>query len=285
MSSGERNFDVFSSPDVVKHYANLSGLQPAESYAFENFVPQGASVLDIGVGCGRTTPYLAAKARRYVGIDYVKAMIDICAARFPANTFRCADATRLTGFENDSFDVVVISFNGIDAISTREDRLRCISEVFRVLAPRGRFIFSSHNSKMLLSLPNLNDAGPIRKVWRVARAAVKTMPYAARLLSSGSFRAGAGYYLDPEHGGIMHYCATPELVESDVCSTGFRLVEVIHNLHPRKVPRYFIASYYYVFAKPSTNPNEALTSLEVSSRAVSSASHFLPTSKNSFEQR
>ncbi len=251
-STGDRNFRQFSSPGALEFYSNYSGLQSAEAYAFEKFVPQGASILDIGVGCGRTTPYLAAKARRYVGVDYVKAMVDTCATRFPENTFYCADATDLSGFDDASFNIVVFSFNGIDAIPTRESRLRCYLEVFRVLTPSGLFIFSSHNAKMLLNLPSLDNAGLIRKVWKLARAAVKTMPVAVHLLTSGAFHAGAGYYLDPAHGGIRGYCSTPELIELDIHSAGFQPLEVISSLHPRKVPRYFIPSYYYVVAKAPT---------------------------------
>jgi SAM-dependent methyltransferase len=252
MTSDDNNFKAFSSPEVVELYANSSGLQPAEAYAFDKFVPQTASILDIGVGGGRTTPYLVAKASHYVGVDYVKAMIDACAEKFPKNIFCLADATCLTGFEDASFDIVVFSFNGIDALPTKERRLRCFSEVARLLRPGGLFIFSSHNSRMLLDLPRLENAGLARKAWRVARAAITSVPFAVRLLCSGAFRAGEGYYLDPVHGGVITYCSTPELIELDVSSAGFQLLEVIHNLHPQKVPHYFIPSYYYVFANHRT---------------------------------
>jgi SAM-dependent methyltransferase len=250
MFAEDNNFNAFSSPEVVEFYANSSGLLPAEAYAFEKFVPQGAAILDIGVGCGRTTPYLAAKARRYVGIDYVKAMIDVCTIKFPEHFFCCADATQLTKFEDASFDVVVFSFNGIDAIPAKDARLRCFLEVYRVLKPGGRFIFSSHNAKMLLNLPSLDNAGICRKLWRVARAAITSVPFAVRLLRSGAFRAGAGYYHDPVHGGIRHYCSTPELVKLDVRSSGFQLLEVTDNLHRRNVSHHFVSAYYYVAVKP-----------------------------------
>lgn len=250
MAPEDNNFKVFSSPAVVEHYGNLSGLQPAESYAFEKFIPLGASILDIGVGGGRTTPHLAAKASHYVGVDYVKAMIEFCATKFPQYTFRCADATRLIELEDASFGVVVFSFNGIDAIPRREARLQCFSEVFRVLKPGGVFIFSSHNAKMLFSLPRLDKTGLLRKAWRLARAIIGGAPLAVRLLHSGAFRSGAGHYLDPEHGGIMTYCSTPELIELDVSSAGFQLLEVINNFHLQKAPSYLVSSYYYVLARP-----------------------------------
>jgi SAM-dependent methyltransferase len=254
MSAEDNNFYAFSSPEVVEFYANSSGLLPAEAHAFEKFVPQGVAILDIGVGCGRTTPYLAAKAVRYVGIDYVEAMIDVCTIKFPEHVFYCADATRLTKFDDASFDIVVFSFNGIDAIPAKDARIRCFLEVFRVLTPGGRFIFSSHNAKMLLDLPDLRNAGIFRKLWRVARAFVTSVPFAMRLLCSGAFRSGAGYYHDPVHGGITHYCSTPELVNLDLRSSGFQLLEVTDNLHRRNVSHHFVSSYYYVAVKPSDRP-------------------------------
>lgn len=243
------NFRAFSSSEVVDFYRNYSGLQPTEIYLFEKFVSQGVSILDIGVGCGRTTPHLSKKASRYIGIDYVKAMVDFCAAQFPEYAFHCADATCLRRFDDDSFNIVVFSFNGIDAIPTREDRIKCFSEVFRVLMPDGRFIFSSHNARMLFRLPDFKGAGTMRKINRLVRAAFKSAPAAFSLLSSGAFYAGAGYYLDPAHGGIRGYCSTPELVEQDVSSIGFHLLEVVGSNYPQKVSRYCTPWYYYVLAK------------------------------------
>lgn len=250
MTDEESNFKAFSEPKVVELYANSFGLQAAESYVFDKFVAQGASILDIGVGGGRTTPYLAGKASHYIGVDYVKAMVDACAAKFPHNIFSCADATRLTGLEDASFDVVVFSFNGIDAIPMREGRRQCFSEVRRVLRPSGLFIFSSHNAKMLLNLPRFDNAGLARKAWRLARSSIGSVPYTIRLLHSGAFCRGGGYYLDPVHGGILTYCSTPELIELDAHSAGFQLLEVVSNLHPQQAARYFISSYYYVLQNP-----------------------------------
>lgn len=251
MTSEDNNFNVFSSPEVVQFYANYSGLQSAEAYAFDKYVLASSSILDLGVGCGRTTPHLAAKAARYVGVDYIQGMVDICAVRFPEHTFYCADGSDLTMFEDDSFNLVVFSFNGIDAIPTKEKRLRCIAEVFRVLAPGGLFIFSSHNARMLLNLPSLNKVTLLRRVRRLARAAAKSLPLALRLVSCGAFHSGEGYYFDPAHGGIKGYCSIPKLIAFDVSAIGFQVLEVIDSLHPRKVPRYCTPWYYYVLRKPS----------------------------------
>jgi ubiquinone/menaquinone biosynthesis C-methylase UbiE len=255
MNEENLNFKAFSSQGAIEFYRDYSGLQRAERYVFDKFVLQGASVLDIGVGGGRTTPYLMSKASHYVGIDYVPSMVAVCTAKFPGTTFYCADATNLSQFEDANFNVVVFSFNGIDCIASRQDRLQSLREIFRVLTPGGTFIFSSHNSKMLVHVPAsvLEDLRSPRIVGRLARAAYNSFPYSRRLLSSGAFFSGCGYYCDPLHGGFKCYSSTPELIKTDVCSVGFDLLDVVHDHHPRSMPRYCIPWYYYVCAKPSAS--------------------------------
>lgn len=249
MASEDKNFRAFSSQEAVEFYAGYAGLEPAETYAFATFIPGRAAILDIGVGAGRTTPFLAAQASRYVGIDYVKAMVTTCIARYPQYSFFCTDATHLEEFEDASFNVVVFSFNGIDAIPTLEGRLRCLSAIYRVLTSDGIFIFSSHNARMLVKLPSSENVGPLRALWRLARSTIKSLPQGVRLVRSGAFRAGEGYYLDPAHGGITGYCSIPKLIERDVCAAGFRLLEIIDSTYPQKLPRYCTPWYYYVCSK------------------------------------
>ena len=54
------------------------------------------------------------------------------------------DASNL-GLKDNSFDVVIFSFNGIDYIYPYIKRLAALKEIRRVLKTNGLFIFSSHN--------------------------------------------------------------------------------------------------------------------------------------------
>ena len=131
----------YNKPDVVKCYAEADCLQPDEAYAFDKYIRSGETILDLGVGGGRTTPYLVAKAKKYIGVDYSDAMVEACQRKFPDLEFHCEDASDLSRFADASFDVVVFSLNGIDYIRTDEARARCLLEVKRVLKPGGRFLF------------------------------------------------------------------------------------------------------------------------------------------------
>jgi|ERR1044071_618149 ubiquinone/menaquinone biosynthesis C-methylase UbiE len=100
------------------------------------------SVLEIGIGGGRTTSHLLAITKDYVGIDYSKRMVEICRQKFDA-TFMVCDARNMP-FEDERFSTVVFWGNGIDEVNP-PDRRRILNEVNRVLKKNGLFTFSSHN--------------------------------------------------------------------------------------------------------------------------------------------
>jgi ubiquinone/menaquinone biosynthesis C-methylase UbiE len=150
------NQRVYDMAVVAKDYCTTSDLLMSEEAILAHIDDRirGKSVLDIGVGGGRTTAHLAALAGRYVGIDYSAAMIRLCQARFPSIEFHVCSATDLSILEDDSIDVAWFSFNGID-YAYPADRVRILEEVRRVLRPRGTFVFSSHNLKTRLWRPAL----------------------------------------------------------------------------------------------------------------------------------
>jgi SAM-dependent methyltransferase len=101
-----------------------------------------ARVLDLGVGGGRTSRIILAQTSDYVGLDYTAELVEICRAKFPGVTFICGDARDLSCFSSESFAVVVFSFNGICSVD-EEGRQAVFREVFRILAPKGVFLFST----------------------------------------------------------------------------------------------------------------------------------------------
>jgi SAM-dependent methyltransferase len=145
----EWNRRVYDSAAVVEMYATSfvrMGLLEAEKRIIAHLGDRivGRSVLDIGVGGGRTAPHLHAIAGRYLGIDYAPEMIRRCRGQFPGLEFRCCDARHLECCDSESFEVAWFSFNGID-YAFPADRIRIIEEVRRVLRPGGTFAFCSHN--------------------------------------------------------------------------------------------------------------------------------------------
>lgn len=132
--------------NVVTHYQSNGNLFPSEIRLVSDLsdkISRG-KILDIGVGGGRTTNYLLGVNDDYTGVDYVPNHAVETQRKFPAAKILCLDARDMSLFDDETFDFVLFSFNGLDSLS-HIDRLKAFNEIYRVLKNGGTFMFSSHN--------------------------------------------------------------------------------------------------------------------------------------------
>src|SRR3954469_158482 len=142
------NGRIYQAPNIHRWYPVDAGLDRAETMALLAHQPAfaGRDVLDIGVGTGRTTRYLAGVARTYVGVDSSAPMIHYLRQRAPTVDARVADMRDLSAFQDESFDFAFASANVVDAVD-HSGRQRTWSELRRVLRRTGVLMFSSHNRR------------------------------------------------------------------------------------------------------------------------------------------
>ncbi|MCU1338403.1 MAG: hypothetical protein JWO19_3984 [Bryobacterales bacterium] len=229
-SQDEVNSAVYNSPGVYRCYLSKH-LTPSEIACLLKYQPYiaGKDILDIGVGAGRTTRYLAPLTRRYEAVDYSPVMVDYMKEAMPEIAVQQADFRELAAFDDGSFDFVFASDNVIDALG-HQDRLRALKEARRVLRAGGILAFSSHNIRykkafwgphldwcsnpvrfaancvnFLLSWPNHLRVAPLRKI---------TPEYA--LLNDRGHRYAC-----------LHYYAARSTVHSQLAGAGLRLIEAI----------------------------------------------------------
>jgi SAM-dependent methyltransferase len=265
------NLSVYRDAETVAHYAGLNYVTSAERLLFDNHLKAGFAVLDLGVGGGRTTPYLSSIASDYIGVDYSEEMIGACRIKYPRLRFEVADAADLSLFANEFFETIVFSFNGIDYLVPDENRQQCIRECFRVLKPGGTFIFSCHNPRSLvmwdwdwdrlrimanevagartfivpLVLAGLSSA----KFGLALFRAVKSIPRAVQRITTRTFWRGEGYQFDPTHGGLWTHCSVPKRVIAELSKFQFKLVQMLPEDHPRTSKTWRTRWYYYAFSK------------------------------------
>jgi SAM-dependent methyltransferase len=118
---------VFFRPFAADLAARAAALQPL-------------TVLELAAGTGALTEALlsAVPTASVVATDLNESMVTAGSARVPRADWRQADAQELP-FEDGSFDLVLCQFG----VMFFPDRAAAYSEVARVLAPQGRFLFNS----------------------------------------------------------------------------------------------------------------------------------------------
>jgi SAM-dependent methyltransferase len=139
------NIAYFETDRCIHEYTQEEGLRPVEAALVEKFFPQPpTAILDLGCGAGRTSIGFARMGYHVVAIDLCEALLFEARRRYPDLDFRSMDATHLE-FPDSAFDAAVFSYNGIDNVYPLSARIRCLTEVFRVLRSGGVFLLSSHN--------------------------------------------------------------------------------------------------------------------------------------------
>jgi SAM-dependent methyltransferase len=251
------NRALWEDRNVAEKYARLEGFLPFEEGLFARFIPADCSVLDIGVGAGRTTGLLARRVRRYVGIDYSAEMVDRCRRRFPSMDIRRADARDLSAFTDGEFAAVLFSYNGIDYLYPDAARHQCLTEIQRVLAPGGKFVFSCHNSQAVLPeidwtwKPMLN----LKRVYWALRMP-QTRQRLGALLRGRAWRR-CGYVFDdalaPGKGAEKSNClvthqASVGAVIAETCRFGFRFLRLGSDRFSLR-QRFTDSWVYYSFEK------------------------------------
>ncbi|HTC48087.1 MAG TPA: class I SAM-dependent methyltransferase [Candidatus Aquilonibacter sp.] len=272
-SNPDPNILTYSSPEVAQYYASLNYLTACERLLFEQHLQPGMAILDLGVGGGRTTPYLSSIAERYVGIDYSAPMIAACREKFPQLEFEVGSAADLSKIPSSSFDAVVMAFNAIDYVVPAQSRTRALQEIHRVLKPSGLFIFSSHNPRSVLARvswnpkrvrdmaesvvgqdsalfqPLLAGLTGLRAIVACLQAFGKSLKRAFDKLPTLSFWRGSGYRMDAAHGGLMTYFSIPQQTVRELEENSFQSMRILGDDYPRTSHIYSTDWYYYVFSR------------------------------------
>jgi SAM-dependent methyltransferase len=221
---------LYQQPSTVRYY-RLRELKAAEAHLLFKYYAdfKGRRVLDIGIGAGRTTGYLARLAADYTGLERSPAMLAQARQSYPDAKLIEGDMRDLSPLADRSFDSVFLPWNTIDAVS-HDDRLKVLSEVRRVLKVGGLFIFSSQNrlSRDAGVGPRLRySLNPIRQAKEAVRYAVsmrnflRLRPFEIRH-EDYSILNGDGHQFS-----VLHYYIDPEQQARQLSAAGFDYVECV----------------------------------------------------------
>jgi len=142
----------FTTEKTVSDYAKAVsevGLWESEKMMIEKYFNPKNRILDIGCGAGRTTIGLYKLGYHLIeGLDLSEAMI-VQARRISKDlnyniSFRVGYAACLD-YNDETFEVALFSFNGIMQIPGKENRIKVLKEIKRILKLEGYFLFTTHD--------------------------------------------------------------------------------------------------------------------------------------------
>jgi len=231
----------YARPEVFEVYSKKARLTPAENQLFTKYFKDRGRVLDLGCGCGRTTFHLCELGHEVIGIDIEPSYIRFAKEKaeklgYSKVSFMLGDACDLSFFDENFFDYVLFSFNGIDMIHPYLRRQRCLQEVRRVLKKSGIFAFSSHNRlAMLGGLLFYEGRSPVKFFYQVRY--ILSHPSRVKLL------LGMQRYALSDH--MMTTFISPKEQVRELRTYGWSCLDII----PHKVngiPEIFSPWLYYV---------------------------------------
>lgn len=192
-----------------------SGLWKSEEIIFSKYVDKQDQILDLGCGAGRTTINLYRRGYKNItGLDISDGLLGIAKEYADISGFDIefilGDAVDLS-FDNEVFDVVFFSYNGLMCIPNSKNRLNALKEVYRVLRPKGKFIFTAHDR---------DDAEEFADFWEEEKQIWKENKQDQRLIEYGDV-------LTVDITGettFLHMANTGE-IEEMICAANFRVLE------------------------------------------------------------
>jgi ubiquinone/menaquinone biosynthesis C-methylase UbiE len=142
-------------PQTALNYARAAvqvGLWASERILINQTFPnKSAKILELGCGGGRVGLGLAKEGYNNLTVtDFSPVMVDITRGVFTeagmaqSATIEIANAYRLA-YADRSWDGVVFAFNGLMCLRGRADRLEALAEIYRVLKPGGKFLFTAND--------------------------------------------------------------------------------------------------------------------------------------------
>jgi ubiquinone/menaquinone biosynthesis C-methylase UbiE len=145
------NAEFYGSENIIEQFSSYQ-FRRNEKYLFKKYFRHGSSVLDLACGAGRTTLRLFEMGYKVKGIDLSDVLINTAVRRFPQIPFEIGSFSDIKE-KDESYDNVLISFNGLDYAYPELEREEALGECVRVLKGGGYLILSSHNIKAFHGSP------------------------------------------------------------------------------------------------------------------------------------
>lgn len=144
MTKERTNEKSYNNAEIVSYYSDFisAGFFRYEELLIDKYFAVGGKTLDVGCGAGRVTISLFERGFQVIGIDCAEKMIMAAKTLNDSIDYRVGNILS-TAFDDQEFDNIIFSFNGLMLLGTYENRLSATKEIRRILKKDGNFIFTT----------------------------------------------------------------------------------------------------------------------------------------------
>lgn len=179
-------------------------------YLIDKYFPKEGSILDIGSGPGRYSLELIKRGFDTHLLDISIKELEIAKTKIEeaglkAGNYYCRSALELEIFEDETYDGILI-MGPLYHLHHREDRLRVIKDVYRILKKGGIALFSYINT------------------WGCLRAGVSEFPEVFEDLEHFERYIKGDLKFSPEESFTATYFTTPKLAMNEIEDGGFNII-------------------------------------------------------------
>ena len=211
--SSKEVLQYYQTKKVLEHYEEATrriGLWKSEELVFRQaFSSEQGSLLELGCGTGRIAFSLWSLGYEKIwATDFsskmIRSSLAINSVRRTGIHFEKQDARNMS-FEDQSFHGIIFGFNGLMQIPGSQNRSQAMQEVFRLLKPNGKFVFTTHDR----SMPKWKKFWTVeRKKWRKGQQNTELLEFGDR-------------FEETPRGKLFIHVPDVEDVRSDLVKAGF----------------------------------------------------------------
>jgi SAM-dependent methyltransferase len=223
------NVSIYSLKGIAPYYAREPLFPPEIQILIKHKAEFEAKiVLDIGVGTGRTSKYIAPYCKRYIGIELNQDMLDLFSEKLPQIELVHCDMREFYKLNKDKFDFVFGPYSAFDSLN-HADRVKMFHDIHGMMQPNGMFVFATHNLNWsgVGSTPQLERARDPVRLFKNFLAHRKCVKNHQRMKPLEEHHSTYAILNDISHEWLaLLYYITREQQTKQLNETGFEVLEV-----------------------------------------------------------